>query len=81
MGERLVREKAAPADFWCQHAPSAEHHWTKKQERVLMGRWIEQSLQETLVVACEEAWLECEKRGPSASGMRQDRVVERTSRQ
>ena len=30
------------ADFWCQHAPSAGHHWTKKQERVLMGRWTKQ---------------------------------------
>jgi len=26
-----------------------------------MGRWTKQSLQETFVVACEEAWLECEK--------------------
>jgi len=34
-----------------------------------MGRWTEQSLQETFVVACEEAWLECEKGEPSASGM------------
>lgn len=32
-----------------QHAPPAEHHWTKKQERVLMGRWTERSLQETFV--------------------------------
>ncbi len=41
-----------PADFWCQHAPSAEHHWDEAREGI-DGK-VDRAVQETLVVACTE---------------------------